>query len=316
MTTASGLRGEANPVKNDAADANGFEVSEILRRRESVEERTANVANHGHQHRRELFLNRGVLQGTAVPRVHADIPGEPFDGRPGVVIADPDVVWPGRGCGGLIEQIAEIQVESLGRGAAGLCLDVLGDGEVPSWWRWNGAGAPTRFVASMTTLPGKPATLARASGTTSLGTASSTTSAPAAFPPSRPSWVTSCPAEAHSRPSVPPIVPLPIVVTFIEMALPFAVEQPRARSTPRRLVSACDIPPEVEIHSDDRQWRQPAATRRVKRCRLVVFAMGRSAAARTPPPAMACAGIRRPLAWRAPARCRHRLGSCVEVVGV
>ena len=65
------------------------------------------------------------------------------------------------------------------------------------------------------TFPSKPVTAAMASGTTALGTASSTTSASLASPPSCPSWVTSCPAELQSRPSVPPMLPLPIVVIFI-----------------------------------------------------------------------------------------------------
>src|SRR5215472_3530456 len=80
----------------------------------------------------------------------------------------------------------------------------------------GGASPPSRFVASMITLPRKPVTPARAAGTAWLGTASNTTPASAASPPALPSWVTSCPAEVHSRASVPPIMPLPIVVTFIE----------------------------------------------------------------------------------------------------
>ena len=47
------------------------------------------------------------------------------------------------------------------------------------------------------------------------GTATRTTSASAASPPSRPSEVTSCPAPSQKRASPPPIVPLPIVVIFI-----------------------------------------------------------------------------------------------------
>ena len=54
-----------------------------------------------------------------------------LDGRSGFFIADPDVVWPGRGGGGLIEQVAEIQVERLGGGTARLGFDVLGDRGVP-----------------------------------------------------------------------------------------------------------------------------------------------------------------------------------------
>ena len=71
------------------------------------------------------------------------------------------------------------------------------------------------FAVSIATLPSSPVTLESASEIAPDGTATSTTSAPEASPPSLPSVVTSCPAFSQSFASPPPMFPLPMVVTFM-----------------------------------------------------------------------------------------------------
>ena len=216
-----GLHTFTPQTRDVASEVCGWEPLEILRRGEPVEERTVTgVSEHRHEDLGELFLDGGVLQGACVERFHADVAAELLDGRSGFFIADPDVVWPGRGGGGLIEQVAEIQVERLGGGTARLGFDVLGDRGVPGRRRVLDDAHSIRRIED--DLAVQAANARQASGTASLGTASSTTSASAASPPSRPSSITSCPAAVHSRASVPPIVPLPIVVIF--MVLSFCSE--------------------------------------------------------------------------------------------
>src|SRR5215472_7773103 len=67
----------------------------------------------------------------------------------------------------------------------------------------------------MAILPARPVTWPSAAETAGPGTATSTTSASLASPPSRPSSVTSCPALRHSAASPPPTFPRPMVTIFI-----------------------------------------------------------------------------------------------------
>src|SRR5215472_12642953 len=67
----------------------------------------------------------------------------------------------------------------------------------------------------MAILPARPVTLPSAAETAGPGTATSTTSASLASPPSRPSSVTSCPALRHSAARPPPTFPRPMVTIFI-----------------------------------------------------------------------------------------------------
>ena len=71
------------------------------------------------------------------------------------------------------------------------------------------------FAVSTAVLPSSPPALASASEKTPDGTATSTTSASEASPPSRPSVVTAWPARSHFRAKPPPIVPLPMVTIFM-----------------------------------------------------------------------------------------------------
>jgi hypothetical protein len=71
-----------------------------------------------------------------------------------------------------------------------------------------------RLVASISTFPSSPLTLASASETAADGTASSTASAPETSPPSLPIRCTSWPACSHKSASPPPTLPLPMVAIF------------------------------------------------------------------------------------------------------
>src|SRR5436309_6744678 len=82
-------------------------------------------------------------------------------------------------------------------------------------WKPAGGGVPTRFVASIATLPSRPCTLSIASDSDAPGTANSTTSASETSPPSRPSLVTSWPAFSQRSARPPPTLPLPIAVIFM-----------------------------------------------------------------------------------------------------
>src|SRR5215467_2711395 len=78
------------------------------------------------------------------------------------------------------------------------------------------------LVASIAILPVSPVTLLSASEMAAPGTATTTTSAPLASPPSRPSMVTSWPALRHRAASPPPTFPRPMVTMFIWCSLPGA----------------------------------------------------------------------------------------------
>src|SRR3954451_5641427 len=73
------------------------------------------------------------------------------------------------------------------------------------------------FVVSMTGLPSSPVTVPRASAIEPDGTATTTTSAPEASPPSRPSASTSCPAACQRFASPPPTLPRPTTVIFTSL---------------------------------------------------------------------------------------------------
>src|SRR3954452_12376309 len=103
------------------------------------------------------------------------------------------------------------------------------------------------FVASIVTLPSSPVTLPSAFAISRPGTATSSTSAVDASPPSLPSSCTSWPAPRHNAARPPPTLPRPITVIF--MAYPFGrcgsrvSDPPRARRldadrTARPVVSA------------------------------------------------------------------------------
>src|SRR5215211_2945595 len=66
----------------------------------------------------------------------------------------------------------------------------------------------------MATLPASPATLPRESASCPEGTATTTTSASVASPPSRPTAVTAWPARSQRRASPPPTLPLPSTKMF------------------------------------------------------------------------------------------------------
>src|SRR5512132_2474516 len=66
----------------------------------------------------------------------------------------------------------------------------------------------------MATLPWSPDTLPRASAICPEGTATTTTSASVASPPSRPTAVTAWPARSQRRASPPPTLPLPSTKIF------------------------------------------------------------------------------------------------------
>src|SRR3954464_12163868 len=103
------------------------------------------------------------------------------------------------------------------------------------------------FVASIVSLPSSPVTLPSAFAISRPGTATSSTSAVDASPPSLPSSCTSWPAPRHNAARPPPTLPRPITVIF--MAYPFGrcgsrvSDPPRARRldadrTARPVVSA------------------------------------------------------------------------------
>jgi hypothetical protein len=71
------------------------------------------------------------------------------------------------------------------------------------------------FAASIAIFPSNPLTPLSASEIEPEGTATKTTSASEASPPSRPGVVTVCPACSQRRARPPAIVPLPIVVIFM-----------------------------------------------------------------------------------------------------
>src|SRR4051794_10335453 len=75
------------------------------------------------------------------------------------------------------------------------------------------------FVVSMTGFPPSPVTVPRASAIEPDGTATTTTSAPEASPPSRPSASTSCPAACQRFASPPPTFPLPTTVIFMALLM-------------------------------------------------------------------------------------------------
>src|SRR3954465_11422693 len=89
----------------------------------------------------------------------------------------------------------------------------------------------TAFVASIVTLPASPPTPASAFAISGPGTATSTTSAVDASPPSRPSSCTSCPASRHFCARPPPTLPLPITAIF--MKYPSVFDGPRIPDRPR-----------------------------------------------------------------------------------
>src|SRR3954447_19554970 len=70
------------------------------------------------------------------------------------------------------------------------------------------------FVVSIVVFPSTPVTLPSASAIDPDGTATTTTSASDASPPSRPSAVTSCPAASQRFASPPPTLPRPTTVIF------------------------------------------------------------------------------------------------------
>src|SRR3954452_22198058 len=69
----------------------------------------------------------------------------------------------------------------------------------------------------MTGLPSRPVTVPRPSAIAPDGSATTTTSAPEASPPSRPSASTSCPAARQRCASPPPTLPLPTTVIFMSL---------------------------------------------------------------------------------------------------
>src|SRR6266536_1650018 len=85
------------------------------------------------------------------------------------------------------------------------------------------------LVASIATLPSSPRTLSSASAIAPDGTATRTTSASDASPPSRPIRVMVCPARSQRRASPPPTFPLPMTVMFMRSSNPLLPLRPKLR---------------------------------------------------------------------------------------
>ena len=177
---------------------------ELARRREPVED-LSRLPEHA---RHEVLERPRTLEAADADRLVAGVADQLLGHLAGVVVCGVEAARPDALLRDPVVQRGEVRVERLRDRPVRVRLDLVGERLVLL------VAALERICGVDRDLPSSPVTFASASEIEPDGTATRTTSASAAEPPSRPSVVTSWPARSHRRASPPPMFPLPIVVIF------------------------------------------------------------------------------------------------------